>query len=75
MRESTRKKFTIEGLPAYSYIADFKAGSFERIEYRIIVLDAPMVYQGFFHINKEDVEEIKPQVDAILASLKVINKR
>lgn len=75
VRESTRKKFTIEGLPAYSYIADFKAGSFERIEYRIIVLDAPMVYQGFFHINKEDVEEIKPQVDAILASLKVINKR
>lgn len=75
VREDTRKKFTIQGLPAYSYIADFKAGSFNRIEYRIIVLDAPMVYQAFFHVNKEDVDEIKPQIDAILASLKVISKR
>lgn len=75
VREDTRKKFTIQGLPAYSYVADFKAGSFDRVEYRIVVLDAPMVYQAFFHINKEDIDEIKPQIDAILASLKVISKR
>lgn len=75
VREDTRKKFTIQGLPAYSYVADFKAGNFDRVEYRIIFLDAPMVYQAFFLINKSDIEEIKPQVDAILNSLKILKKK
>lgn len=75
VREETRKKFTIQGLPAYSYVADFKAGNFDRVEYRIIVLDAPTVYQAFFLINKEDVAEIMPQIDAIFNSLKIIDKK
>lgn len=74
VREETRKDLTIANLPAYSYIADFKTGDMDMIEYRIIVLKEPMVYQAFFHINKEEFEAIKPEIDELLNSLKIIEQ-
>ena len=73
VREETRKNFKMGNLPAYSFLADYKNGDQDVIEYRIIILSQPMVYQAHFHINKEYFESIKPDIDAMLNSLKIIN--
>lgn len=74
VREESRKNFKIEGLPAYSFIADFKNGDIDMIEYRIIVLGDPMVYQAYFQVNKDAFESVKPEIDELLNSLKIIKQ-
>lgn len=75
VREDTRKKFTIAGLPAYSYISDYKKNNKDYSEYKIFILDAPRVYDAFFITEKADMETFKPQIDAMLNSLKILKKK
>jgi len=64
----------ISGLDSVAYIADYKAGDREKVEYRIYALGKTTIHGFAFRIDKARFAKAKPICDSIIKSLKTSDK-
>jgi hypothetical protein len=73
VRPESRETITLSGVPAASYIADLKSmiSGQDMVEYRFFLQTRARRYMMFFQTDKNSFDQLRPDFDFIVRSLRV----
>ena len=71
VRSDSWKDKKVAGLPAVSFVADYKEKDAGKIEYRTYITGSSKVYWFVFRTEPERLEKLKKKLDDLMAGFKV----